>query len=95
MFRENKQHQQMHLMSTLTELPPGMRGMLEQSWAETFRREVFEGLDEKPFAVLYGEEDSRPNVPVNVLFCLEVLKTGFGWTDEQMYQAYIFDLQVR
>ena len=39
--------------------------------------------------------DSRPNVPVNVLFCLEVLKSGFGWTDEQMYETFIFDLQVR
>lgn len=82
-------------MSTLSELPPGMRAMLEQSWAETFRREVFERLDEKAFAVLYGEANSRPNVPVNVLFCLEVLKSGFGWTDEQMYQAFVFDLQVR
>lgn len=95
MFRENKQHQQGHLLSTLSELPPGMRDMLEQSWAETFRREVFERLNEKVFAVLYAETDSRPNVPVNVLFSLEVLKSGFGWTDEQMYQAFIFDLQVR
>ncbi len=78
MFRENKQHQQGHLLSTLNELPPGMREMLEQSWASTFRCEVFERLDEKAFAVLYGEADSRPNVPVNVLFCLEVLKSGFG-----------------
>jgi len=95
MFRENKQHQQGHLLSTLSELPPGMQEMLERSWAEVFRREVFERLDEKPFAVLYAEEDSRPNVPVNVLLCLEVLKSGFGWTDEQMYETFIFDLQVR
>ena len=46
MFRENKQHQQGHLWSTLSELPPGMREMLENSWASTFRREVFERLDE-------------------------------------------------
>ena len=79
----------------LSELPSGTRDILEQSWAGTFRREVFERLDEKPFAVLYGEADSRPNVPVNVLFGLETLKSGFGWTDEQMYQAYLFALQVR
>lgn len=95
MFREHKEHLQGHLLSTLSELPSGTRDILEQSWAGTFRREVFERLDEKPFAVLYGEADSRPNVPVNVLFGLETLKSGFGWTDEQMYQAYLFDLQVR
>jgi len=95
MFRENRQHQQGHLLSTLSELPSGMQEMLEGSWAGVFRREVFERLDEKPFAVLYAEEDSRPNVPVNVLLCLEVLKSGYGWTDEQMYETFIFDLQVR
>ena len=95
MFRENKKHQQGHLLSTLSELPLGMREMLEKSWAATFRREVFERLDEKLFAVLYADADSRPNVPVNVLFCLEVLKSGFGWTDEQMYETFIFDLQMR
>jgi hypothetical protein len=95
MFRENKRHQQGHLWSTLSELPTGMREMLEQSWAGAFRREVYERLDEKRFGVLYAEADSRPNVPVNVLFGLEALKAGFGWTDEQMYQAFIFDLQVR
>lgn len=95
MFRENNQHGQSHLFSTLSDLPAGMREMLEQSWAGVFRREVFERLNEKPFAALYRENDSRPNVAVNVLVCLDVLKSGFGWTDEQMYQAFVFDLQVR
>lgn len=95
MFRENNQHQQMHLLSTLDELPPKVREMLEQSWAGTFRREVFARVDEKAFGVLYSDENSRPNVPVNVLLCLEVLKSGFGWSDEQMYQSFMFDLQVR
>lgn len=95
MFRENREHLQQHLFSTLDELPDGMREMLEQSWAGTFRWEVFARLDEKSFAVLYSDEASRPNVPVNVLVGLEVLKSGFGWTDEELYQKFMFDLQVR
>lgn len=95
MFRENQAHLQGPLFSTLDELPPGMREMLEASWAGVFRREVFARLDEKPFAVLYAEQASRPNVAVNVLVGLEVLKAGFGWTDEEMYQKFMFDLQVR
>ena len=51
--------------------------------------------DERPFAVLYSTEASRPNVPVNVLVGLEILKAGFGWTDEEMYEHFTFDLQVR
>ena len=95
MFRENKSHLQGKLFSTLDELPSGIRAMLEDSWAGTFRREVFSRLDEQPFAVLYSAHGSRPNVPVNVLVGLEILKTGFSWTDEEMYQKFHFDIQVR
>lgn len=95
MFRENREHLQGHLVSTLDELPDGMREMLEQSWADSFRCEVFERLDEKPLGVLYSDKASRPNVPVNVLVGLETLKAGFGWTDEELYQSFTFDLQVR
>jgi len=95
MFQKNEKHRQERLFSTLDELSPRMREKLNLSWAGTFRREVFERLNEEPFAVLYSTEASRPNVPVNVLIGLEVLKAGFGWTDEQMYEHFTFDLQVR
>lgn len=95
MFRENKQHLQGRLMSTLNDLPDAQRVMLEESWAGIFRREVFARLDEQPFAVLYATAESRPNVPVNVLVGLEIMKAGFGWSDEEMYQAFMFNLQVR
>jgi len=95
MFRKNEQHLQSPLFSPLDELPPGMRAKLEKSWAGTFRREVFERLNEEPFAVLYGKAYSRPNVPVNVLLGLEIMKAGKGWTDEELYEHFLFDLQVR
>lgn len=82
-------------MSTLNELPDEQRVMLEESWAGIFRREVFARLDEGPFRVLYATEGSRPNVAVNVLVGLETMKAGFGWSDEEMYQAFMFNLQVR
>jgi hypothetical protein len=95
MFQKNDRHLQRHLFSTLGELPSGMRERLEQSWAGRFRREVFERLDETPFAVLYSGEYSQPNVPMNVLLGLETLKVGFGWTDEEMYDHFLYDLEVR
>jgi hypothetical protein len=72
-----------------------MRERLENSWAGTFRREVFQRLKEDPFAVLYSPRYSRPNVPVNVLLGLEILKAGMGWTDEELYDHFLYDLQVR
>jgi hypothetical protein len=34
-------------------------------------------------------------VPVNVLVGLEALKAGFGWSDEELYENYCYNLQVR
>ena len=95
MFRKNDSHLQAPLFSSLDELPPKQQKRLEASWAGAFYHAFFRQIDEAPFAVLYAEEDSRPNVPVNVLVGLEVLKAGNGWTDEEMYDAFCYDLQVR
>jgi hypothetical protein len=34
-------------------------------------------------------------VPVNVLVGLEAIKAGFGWSDEELYEAFLYNLQVR
>jgi hypothetical protein len=95
MYHKNDKHYQLPLISSLNELPDKLRERLEESWAGTFYREFFCRLDEAPFAVLYSSEASRPNVPINVLVGLEVLKAGFGWSDEEMYDAFCYNLQVR
>ena len=95
MFRKNDQHLQWPLISDLDALPPKLKERLEASWAGAFYREVFVRLDEAPFAVLYSDEASRPNIPINVLVGLETLKAGFGWSDEEMYENFCFNLQVR
>jgi hypothetical protein len=95
MFRKNQRHLQSALLSDLDHLTPKQRKRLEQSWAGTFRREVFTRLDESPFAVLYADAPSRPNIPVNVLVGLETLKAGQGWSDEEMHDEFSFDHQVR
>jgi hypothetical protein len=95
MFRANKRHQQPALISNVNELPEKRRQRLEASWAGTFRREFFGRLQEEAFAVLYSDLPSRPNVPVNVLVSLDTLKAGFGWSDEELYDHFLYDLQVR
>ena len=95
MFRKNTKHQQPALISAASELPEKQRKRLEHSWAGVFYQEFFYRIDEQAFAVLYSEKDSRPNVPVNVLVGLEALKAGFGWSDQELYEHYCYDLQVR
>lgn len=38
---------------------------------------------------------SCPNVLVNEPVGLEALKAGLGWSDEELYENYSFDLQGR
>jgi hypothetical protein len=95
MFRRNQKHLQMPMFSTVNSLPDAQRKCLDESWAGVFYREFFCRLDEEPFKALYCDEPSRPNVPVNRLVGFEVLKAGFGWSDEEMYEAYLFNVQVR
>ena len=95
MFKKNHRHLQLPLTSHVDELPEKLRKRLENSWAGVFYREFFCRLNEAPFDVLYVNFPSRPNVPVNVLVGLEYLKAGNGWTDEEMYDAYCYDIQVR
>jgi len=95
MFKKNTKHQQPALISAASELPEKQRKRLEKSWAGTFYKEFFSRVDEQTFAVLYSETGSRPNVPVNVLVGLEALKAGFGWSDQELYEHYCYDLQVR
>jgi len=71
------------MLSCINELPEEQREYLYSSWAGVFYQEFFCRVDEKPFAVLYSNLPSRPNVPVNVLVGLEYLKAGNGWTDQE------------
>ncbi len=95
MYKANKRHLQPLLISNVSDLPEKHQQRLERSWAGVFYRETFCHLKEEGFAVLYDDQPSRPNIPVNVLVGLETLKAGFGWSDEELYDHYVFDMQVR
>ena len=84
MFKKNTKHLQPALISAASELPEKQLKLLKGSWAHSFYHEFFYRIDEEIFANLYSSEPSRPNVPVNVLVGLEVLKAGFGWSDAEL-----------
>ena len=95
MFKKNPRHVQPYLISNVNDLPEKQRLRLEKSWSGTFFREFYSRVDEQAFAELYVDFPSRPNAPINELVSLEFLKDGNGWTDEEMYEHYLFDLQTR
>ena len=94
MFRENSDHQQMKLFSTLNDMHPRLKKKLEHSWAQVFYDQVFCKIDESQFAPLYCSDNGRPNFPVNILICLEAIKHLFDYTDEEILEQYAFNYQV-
>ena len=95
MFRKNRKHEQPSLLSDIGMMAEGQRKRLEESWAQAFLEYCFSRIDEEIFGVLYSDVASRPNVAVNVLVGLEILKSGMGWSDAELYEAFLFDMQVR
>ncbi len=95
MFRENNQHLQFDFLDPFQQMGEKMRQRLEESWAGTFYREIFCRIDETPFAVLYSDQPSRPNAAINALVGAEILKAGFGWSDEELWDQLQFNLQAR
>lgn len=95
MYKKNPRSQQPQLISDVNSLPERSLKYLRNSWADTFRREVFLRIPEDEFKVLYDPDPSRPNIPVNVMIGLDIIKEGRGWSDEELYEHFLFDLQVR
>jgi len=95
MYKPNKSHLQYPLLSQLDSLSEKRRRELEGSWSGTFYQNFFCRLNEDLFAELYSDKPSRPNIAINVLVGFEILKAGFGYSDEEMYAAYNYDMQIR
>ena len=95
MFQKNDDHRQLRMFTAVDNLPETAQKKLKNSWAKAFYHELFFSLDETIFADLYSKKNSRPNVPVNILFGFEAINSGFGWSDEELYEHFLFDIQVR
>jgi hypothetical protein len=95
MFRCHTQHLQHSFVDTVAQLSEALQERLENSWAGEFYREVFCRLDETIFETLYSDAPSRPNVPVNQLVGIEILKSDHNWSDEELFDHLSYDLQTR
>jgi len=95
MFRTNTAHQQTSLLGVHQLLPNSRRRKLENSREALFYELIFKNIPEGIFAVLYSEEGSRPNSPVNRHVGAEILRESKGWTYEELFDHVDFDLKTR
>ena len=92
MFKKNQKQCQLTIYGMTHQFPVSVMKRLDGSWAPTFRKLIFEKIDEQRYAVLYSSIESRPNFPVNIWVGLEILKWFFDYTDEELLDQFHFNL---
>ena len=89
-FRINES-QQISLFDRTNKLTDRERKYLDKSWAKEFAEYIFPSINEKPFEVLYCEDNGRPNTPVNVIIGALILKEMSKLTDEELLESILLD----
>lgn len=89
-FRENN-NQQISLTDSFSTLTAREQKALEHSWAKTFGDEIFPAINEKPFQVLYSQQASRPNTPVNICIGALIIKELFELSDDELVENLMLD----
>jgi hypothetical protein len=95
MFRKNTSHRQSSLFGIASQLPKTKLKKLKKSKEYEFYRLVFCNINEKDFSVLYSDNSSRPNAPVNSLVASILLLYHNNWTTEKLFDHIDFDLLTR
>ena len=95
MFRKNTSHLQPSLFGIASQLPEAKLKKLKKSKEYDFYQLVFCKINEKDFSVLYSDNCSRPNAPVNSLVASIILMYRNNWTTEELFDRIDFDLLIR
>ncbi|MGI6097774.1 MAG: transposase [Dethiobacteria bacterium] len=95
MFKKNPVEKQMNILDPYHRFPKYIQEALHNSWSEYFFKHIFSKINEERFKVLFSENYSCPNTPVNILVGLLILKELSHWTDEDMMGALYFDYRAQ
>ena len=89
-FRTNS-YQQLAFTDSFARLTAREQKALENSWAKTFAEDIFPSINEEPFRVLYSDNASRPNTPVNICIGALIIKELFGLSDDEVVESLMLD----
>jgi len=98
MFKRSNTGSQVDLLGGVPTLLEGRAQTIytdPDHWHNQFRTQFYERIDESLFAVLYDQHMGAPNAPVALLASMIVLKEAFGWSDQQLFEAFRFNTLVR
>ncbi len=86
---------QISLFDSFNALTERERRFMDKSWAKYFSEHIFPKIDEQPYAVLYSNNASRPNTPVNVQIGALLLKEFAGLSDDELLASLMFDIRFQ
>ncbi|MCC5905287.1 MAG: transposase [Balneolaceae bacterium] len=98
MFKTSPEHPQIDLLSSAGQhLDERRQRQLQDPnrWHNSFYKHVFSQIDESIFKVLFDQQMGAPNAPARQLVGMMILKDGFGFSDEQLFEACRFHLLFR
>ncbi len=92
MFKPNNQP---GLFGFGTELSKKQKDLLEHSKEKWFYKLVFCNINENMFKMLYSDQASRPNTPVNIMVSALILKEHKGISYDELMECVMFDLRFK
>lgn len=95
MFRKNPENQQLSLLSSENILSTKKLKRLKETKEHYFNKLIFNQIEEDDFAILYSENGSRPNTPVNLQVGALILQSVKAWTYDELFEHIDFDLRTR
>jgi hypothetical protein len=95
MFRKNETHRQKNLFGLTNTLPEAVIDKAKDTEEYHFYHLIFCHIDEEMFSVLFSDEKSRPNAPINSLVGAIILQTRRLWTYDELFKQLQFNLLVR
>lgn len=97
MFRSSSISSPLNMFTNISDHLQGARQKKynnEQYWHNLFWDYITSAIDEKKYKVLFSEKMGSPNAPIRILLSMMILKEGFGWSDEQLFDHCQFNLLV-
>lgn len=97
MFRQSPSSTDLNLFSNISSNLGGVRNKLytdKAAWHNLFWTHITSHIPEKKFKTLFAERMGSPNAPIRILTGMMILKEGFGWSDEQLFEQCQFNLLV-
>lgn len=95
MYKPNNKHRQNSIFGFGNTLSDNLLKKLYESEEYYFYNMIFCNIDEGKFKVLYSDNKSRPNAPVNCMVSALLLKEKYHWTYEQLFKNISFNILTK